>query len=194
MIIFSRKTSAVCRDGLRRYVAIKKMREPFFDPHHVRQRYIFIEARAYFLQFKWTNIVLKIFELFLCTVKKWWFKILGQNQNFKTNLVFCFRLFFCWKIAKTLEEHFKKLIFGFYTHFWEYIWSITSFEHLKLPGSSHLPWNKTSSINETWQYHLCSWHLHTWRGKRFSRCVSNYKKVLQTIYNFQIRCHWICGS
>lgn len=31
------KTSAVCRDGMRRWVAIKKMREPFFDPHHARR-------------------------------------------------------------------------------------------------------------------------------------------------------------
>lgn len=31
------KTSAVCRDGLRRWIAIKKMREPFFDPHHARR-------------------------------------------------------------------------------------------------------------------------------------------------------------
>ncbi|CCD61404.1 Mitogen-activated protein kinase pmk-3 [Caenorhabditis elegans] len=37
------KTSAVCRDGLRRYVAIKKMREPFFDPHHARR--IFRETK-----------------------------------------------------------------------------------------------------------------------------------------------------
>uniref|UniRef100_A0A8R1I8S4 mitogen-activated protein kinase n=1 Tax=Caenorhabditis japonica TaxID=281687 RepID=A0A8R1I8S4_CAEJA len=31
------KTSAVCRDGMRRWVAIKKMREPFYDPLHARR-------------------------------------------------------------------------------------------------------------------------------------------------------------